>query len=305
MLMHGGGFKPEDDFSNKNQWITLCRLLAKRGFVAATIDYRVGWTDRNKRWPDYTPEEKKNPSGIYAIYRAYQDGRAALRYFVHNASLFGIDTNNIFVGGRSAGGDMSIALAFYDQHDVDSVLATVVPNNCHKMFGGLDSSTNNFTNKFKLRGIANMWGPIFDTAMISKEEAQAMPMIMFHGTDDQSVTYKRWDTNNFPFIIYGSYYIAQRYRNIGACYQLNTKVGGGHGEDFSNEFLAEHMSAFFKNVMCNNCKSEEFESKVSFYWKIKLFFESDAWLNVIPVIVLILIIFFIIKRIKKRKNSSV
>src|SRR6185437_8472487 len=37
MLMHGGGFAPEDDASNKNQWITLCRLLAKRGFVVATI----------------------------------------------------------------------------------------------------------------------------------------------------------------------------------------------------------------------------------------------------------------------------
>jgi hypothetical protein len=304
MLMHGGGLAPEDDFSNKNQYVPLCKLLAKRGFVAATIDYRVGWDDKHKPWYEYTPEEKKNPSGIYAIYRAYQDARAALRYFVHNASEFEIDTNNIFVGGRSAGGDLSIASAFYTQRDVDSILRTVVPDNCHKMFGALDSSTNTFGNKYKIRGIANMWGPIYDTAMISKTEALAMPMIMFHGTDDKLVTYKNWTTLDYPFIIYGSYYIAQRYRNLGACYQLNTKMGGGHGEDFSDVFLAEHMAAFFKSVMCNNCNSREFSSEVSVEWKIKLFFESGAWINLIPLVFITLVFIIVFNYLKRRRNKN-
>lgn len=302
MLMHGGGFAPEDEYSNKEQWISLCRLLAKRGFVAATIDYRVGWMDRKKTWPEYTAEERKNPTGIFAIYRAYQDARAALRYFVHNASLFGIDTNNIFIGGRSAGGDLSMATAFYSQHDVDSVLKTVIPMDCHKIFGSLDSATNIYPDHFKIRGVANMWGPIYDTTMISDKEARCIPIIMFHGTDDRSVVYKKNDTSNYPFVTYGSVYVAERYKHLGGCYQLNTKLGGGHGEDFSDEFMAEHISAFFKNAMCNQCKSEEFESDVSFGWKANLFFESDAWINLIPVAVLVIIIILLVRYIRRKRE---
>ena len=50
LLIHGGGFHTEDDFSNKNQWNKLCIMLAQRGFVAATIDYRVGWKDPDEEW---------------------------------------------------------------------------------------------------------------------------------------------------------------------------------------------------------------------------------------------------------------
>lgn len=301
MLMHGGGFAPETDFSRKEQWIPLCRLLAKRGFVAATIDYRVGWDDRHKTWKEYTPEERKNPTGLNAIYRAYQDARAALRYFVHNAALFGIDTNNIFVGGRSAGGELSIACAFYSQKNVDSVLNTVIRDNYPEKFGPLDSSTNAFTEKYSIRGVANMWGPVYDTTLISKEEAEAIPIIMFHGTDDKLVPYKNWDTTMFPFEVYGSYCIARRYQNLGCCYQLNTKIDGGHGEDFSNEFLAEHMAAFFKDVMCKRCKSQEFESEVSFGWKLKVFFESGAWLNLLPVAIILVLIALVFRYIRKRR----
>jgi predicted esterase len=304
MLMHGGGFKPEDDFSNKNQWNELCKLFAKRGFVAATIDYRVGWDDRKKKWKDYTPEERKNSTGVKAIYRANQDARAALRYFVSNAARFGIDTNNIFIGGRSAGGDLSLATAFMTQRNLDSTLYTVIPIDCHKLFGSLDSSTNNLKNKFRIRAVANMWGPIPDTAFISEAEARSIPIIMFHGTDDQSVPYKKWETDNFPFVQYGSFFIAQRYKHLGACYELNTKINGDHGEDFWNDFLAERMSLFFKNVMCNTCKSGEFESDVSLKWKLHLFFSSGAVMNLIVVLAVIAVVFFIFKTLRKKKVKS-
>jgi poly(3-hydroxybutyrate) depolymerase len=305
MLMHGGGFSPEDGFSNKGQWDKLCMLLARRGFVAATIDYRVGWLDRKKTWSEYTGEERKNPSGAYAIWRAYQDARAALRYFMHYASSFGIDTANIFVAGRSAGGDLSIELAYYSEHDVDSALRTGIPADYRKMFGGLDSSTNDLRNPYRIRALCNMWGPLFDTSMISRQEALSMPVIMFHGTDDRSVTYDHADTTNYPFVTYGSYSIAKRYKHLGGCYELHTKVGGGHGEDFFDDYLAEHMSAFFKSVMCGTCVSREYSSEVSLHWKLHKFFTSQFMGNFLPLLLVLFVITFLvvlIRRLRRRKR---
>ena len=299
MLMHGGGYHTEDDFSNKNQWNKLCLLLAERGFVAATIDYRVGWKDPDEDWD---PKGKVEPTAVHAVYRAFQDARAALRYFVHNASVYGIDTNNIFIGGRSAGGDISLHTAFLSQQNIDSLIATLSIDS-HKLLGSLDSSTNSLTEKYKIRGVINMWGPIPDTVFIDASEAHSIPIIMFHGTDDKSVPYKKFCPPDYSYTRYGSYYIAQRYKHLGACYQLNTKLGGGHGEDFDNEFLADHISSFFKNVLCNTCKSEEFESKVSLKWKIELFFSSGVYLNIIAVIILIFIIVLLRKFIRRRKQK--
>jgi len=300
MLMHGGGYHTEDDFSNKNQWNDLCVLLAKRGFVAATIDYRVGWKDPDDDW---NPKGKIEPTAVNAVYRAFQDARAALRYFVHNAFVYGIDTNNIFIGGRSAGGDISLHTAFLSQQNIDSLISTIGLD-CHKAFGSLDSSTNSLTEKYKIRGVINMWGPIPDTAFIDPSEAQAIPIIMFHGTDDKSVPYKKFCPPDYPYTRYGSFFIAQRYKNLGCCYQLHTKIGGGHGEDFDNDFLADHISSFLKNVLCSTCKSEEFESEVSFRWKFERFFSSGDYLNFVAIILLILIAVFVIRVIKKRKRKK-
>jgi acetyl esterase/lipase len=308
MLMHGGGFSPEDAFSNKEQWDNLCLLLAKRGFVTATIDYRVGWLDRKKTWPEYTAEERKNPSGTYAIWRAYQDARAALRHFVHNAASFGIDTANIFVAGRSAGGDLSNELSFYTDHDVDSVLNTVIRADYGKKFGALDSSTNDLRDRYRIRALCNMWGPLYDTAMISREEALRMPILMFHGTDDRSVTYTRSDTAVYPFVTYGSYNTALRYKHLGGCYELHTKTGGGHGEDFFDDYLANYMSAFFKNVMCGACRSREYSSEVSFKWRLHALMTSQFMGNFLPllgVLAVITLLTLLIRRILRKRKASI
>lgn len=68
-----------------------CIGLARRGFVAATIDYRKGWDSS-------IPTEQ-----VKAGYRVQQDANAALRFAVENADLVNIDTNWMFIGGQSAG----------------------------------------------------------------------------------------------------------------------------------------------------------------------------------------------------------
>ncbi len=308
MLIHGGGFQTEDDFSNKNQWNKLCFILAKRGFVVATIDYRVGYIQINPE-DDWKPKNERklntkvDTTAILAGYRAHQDGRAALRYFVKNAQRYGIDTNSIFIGGRSAGGDISLNIAYMTQEDEELFASSLNYLNCRKLLGSLDSSTNKIYAKYKIRGVINMWGPLPDTSFISLSEALNTPLIMFHGTDDNAVPYKKCSPPEHPFTRYGSYFIAKRFQHLGGCYELNTKLGGGHGEDFDNEFLADHTSSFFKSVLCNTCKSEEFESTITFKTKLGKIFSLTTLVNSTVLLFVIVIIIWTIKFIKRRRRK--
>ncbi len=303
LLFHGGGYHTEDDFSNRNQWNELCMMLAQRGFVAATVDYRVGWNDNNSIVDNNSKGHTKlEPTSVFALYRALQDSRAALRYFSANAATYGIDTANIFVGGRSAGGDISLWNAFLNQHELDSLILKYIPGGCHSVLGSLDSSTNSIRANYRIRGVINMWGPIADTIFITPNEALAIPIIMFHGTDDSSVPYKKFAEPGYAYTRSGSFLIAERYKHLGANYELNTKKGGGHGEDFSDECMAEHVAAFFNNVMDGKPVSAEYSSEVSFGWKVQMFCEWDGWPNIILLVAIAAGGWFIIRAVRRRKK---
>ncbi len=302
MLMHGGGFQ-EDDITQKKQWNNLCMMFAQRGFVTSSIDYRVGWDYHDK---EINPKSKVRPSYTRAAYRAYQDGHAAIRFFVHHAHEYGIDTNAIFIGGRSAGGEMGLVMAFLSQRNIDSLCNSLIPENCHQLYGSIDSSTNTLTDKFKIKGVINMWGPIADTSFISKEEALATSLIMFHGTKDKSVPYKRLGPPDYPYTRDGSFNIAQRYKHMGGCYELNTKVEGTHSQDFSNEFLADHVGAFINSVLNFECEPKELETTVSVDTNVETFITSGLFiplslLMVALILIVILIRLVIVKRRKRKK----
>jgi acetyl esterase/lipase len=97
ILAHGGSFiggSKTDDATV----VELCNRFAKRGYVTASINYRLG-TLINLVSSDSTV-----PMGI--VVKAISDGKAAIRYFMKDAATtntYKIDTNNIFVGGNSAG----------------------------------------------------------------------------------------------------------------------------------------------------------------------------------------------------------
>jgi len=106
MLFHGGGFTSGDKQSGDIQ--DLCIHLAMRGFVCASVNYRLGY--------DFTEY------GQYkARYRAIQDGHAAMRYVVNNANAVRIDTNWMFIGGQSAGSLLALGMVYADQSELDSI----------------------------------------------------------------------------------------------------------------------------------------------------------------------------------------
>ncbi len=245
ILIHGGSFI----HGNKSNLYKEASSLAKMGFVTASINYRLGWNYKIQNG------KKKWDSTFYmAVYRAVQDSKAALRFLVHNTSQYGIDTSWIFIGGGSAGAVTSLYSAYYTQTNWDKEIPWL-----SKKLGNIEGVSDTLTNVYTIKGIIDMWGGIADTTSISMEKAKRIAMLIFHGTADPIVPYIKSDTTS-ALMIQGGYLIAQRYKHLGGFYQLNTKINGGHGEDFSSEFIAEKTGAFYKSLFCGTCKSGEFST---------------------------------------------
>ena len=81
--------------------VEFCRELAHRGFVAVSMDYRLGWNP-------FGSDLEIKKTVLEAVYRISQDMRTAVRYLRKSAAEdgnpFGIDSSRIAVGGFDAAG---------------------------------------------------------------------------------------------------------------------------------------------------------------------------------------------------------
>ena len=98
IFAHGGVYIEGD--KNSNTMVTLCEEFAKRGYVTASIRYRL------------TNLQSLLSSNSYNIFsqtvvNSISDMKSAVRYFrkdvAENNNTFGINPDLIFVGGYSAG----------------------------------------------------------------------------------------------------------------------------------------------------------------------------------------------------------
>ncbi len=173
---HGGSFL----FGSKldGDVVSLCREFAKRGYVTVSQDYRLGF------------ESFDATSATRAVWRAMQDGRAAVRHVRSKASEYKIDTNMIIYGGSSAGAFTALHVAFLDEPQeilpgMDTS-AYVAPNGTG--LGNFHGTTNNLTNSSKVNAVINLCGAIGDTAWIQNKDSNIAIMSM-HGTFDNTVPY--------------------------------------------------------------------------------------------------------------------
>ena len=119
IVLHTGTFLPiiyngnptglRDDYATA----AICQSYAKRGYVAANVEYRLGWN------PYLPTQSEKAASLMKAVYRAIQDTKAAVRYFkkdyVDNGNTWGIDTSRIILSGQGSGGWISLGYASVDK----------------------------------------------------------------------------------------------------------------------------------------------------------------------------------------------
>ena len=251
-LFHGGGFAVGD----KSKLTNFMMEMAKRGYVAATFNYRLGWNTGGVE-PSYCLGDPESLLGAY--YRTCQDVDAAMRYITFYADDYGIDTSMIFMGGQSAGMMGVMTNIFMSQENINQLFPGL-----DSKYGDLNSSTNDIEIDYSVKGILNMWGAIPDTNFINSNEQ--IPIISFYGERDNVVppvfgpVQDCYSPNEY-FSVYGSVSIHDRLTNLGFCSILHTNQITGH-EAYMDEFTVPSSACFLKNILCDNCTSGEFLNEI-------------------------------------------
>lgn len=238
LMVHGGGLISGD----KINYTRVCKEFAKRGFVAVTINYRLGLDCSS----DTISEEK-------AKYRAQQDINAAFRYVSQNAALLRVDTSWMFIGGGSAGSVASLGVVYISQSEWNSFTPGL-----QTLLGNLNNSGNNLTNTFSIKGVYNDWGAMLKTSM---QQSEMLPMVSFHGEADSTVVIDSSFGGGCVHVdkSYGSRAMHNLLLSNGVCSDLSVRPNGGHGvyQDslIGVPFRVGRAACFFKSLFCNNCVS--------------------------------------------------
>jgi acetyl esterase/lipase len=206
LLVHGGGFRA----GSKESYLPLATKLAERGYVAATINYRLA------------PQ--------YPFPAAVEDVKAAVRFLRANAGKYNIDAKHIGALGGSAGGHLVLMLGLTagvaefegsgPNREQSSAVQCVVD----------DYGPTDFTQSYAKSVDAKDVLPLFLGGDLEhKRQAHqrasplnwvtpnAAPILAIHGTADNYVAYEQ------------SLWIVERLIAAGATAELETIPGAGHG----------------------------------------------------------------------------
>lgn len=184
LMMHGGSFL----FGNKEEpgqtgW---CQYFASLGYVAVSINYRLGFHARKKEFRE-------------AELRALEDADAALEYLLGREDLR-IDPERVFAAGTSAGAITALNLAF-------------------RLYGDkpMEKVSPRLPAGFHIRAVANLWGSVHDLSVL--ENAQA-PILSFQSTADPVMPYDRgypvgWAGKLFSDPMYGTHAVHEKALELG------------------------------------------------------------------------------------------
>ena len=166
LFIHAGGFQTGDKVSGFAKLV--CAAMAKRGYVAASIEYRL------------TSPIANDTACFEAMLRALQDAKAAVRFFRKNGALYGIDTSQIFAIGSSAGSITALHLAYLDSAEVPGFV------NWNRVDNTFEGTSGNPGFSSRVQAVISNWGALGDTAWMKKGD---VPVYCVHGTSDSTIYY--------------------------------------------------------------------------------------------------------------------
>lgn len=217
MIIHGGAFiaGSKDDAGI----VALRNDFAKRGFIAASISYRLGFfqTDLNlncniPNWNCLNAADEAE--WIRAWYRGVQDAKGALRFLINQSKAFPIDASRVCVMGESAGGFIAMGLAYLDQESekpafCESQPAAALPNSVYYTpcidpaswdipinqmntarpdLGGINGTLNTDAPSYTILAVANMFGGMVQD-LFSQYATPAADLYTFHQPNDLIVPF--------------------------------------------------------------------------------------------------------------------
>jgi acetyl esterase/lipase len=176
ILIHGGGWTSFD----KSTMRTLAQFLARSGFVAVPVDYRL-FHDGENRWP-----------------AQLDDVQRSVRWLRANAAKYNVAPDHIGAYGHSAGAQLAALLGMIDTRDnSDPALAkfpskvqAVVDSSGPTEFTGFpkDSDEDKFFSSFfgaSYSAHPEIWRDASPLDHVSKSNA---PFLIIHGTHDDQVS---------------------------------------------------------------------------------------------------------------------
>ena len=192
LYMHGGSFY--GGTKSMTDCIDFCTSMAKRGYVTASLNYRLA---------NMISFIASNETQYETVLKAVSDVKSAIRYFrkdFANGDTYGIDPNTIFVGGYSAGAVIAIHLAYIDATsdlptspiNVQSIVNNLSPNY------GLEGDAGNYGFSSSVNGVISFAGGINDVNWI---DANDEPLVSIQGTSDLTVNYNCGPGMNNPLIL--------------------------------------------------------------------------------------------------------
>lgn len=196
-----------------------CHSYAKKGWIGISVEYRLA--DRHETTP----------------FEAVKDARSAIRWLRVNADTYNIDTTRIVATGNSAGGHLVLttALATDWNEDSDNLKYSAAPNlllvnaGVYNLYA--ESSTDWITRDLADKSLAKKISPIHLL------RTGLPPILIIHGTNDQSVDYA--SAKDF----------AEEMEKLGNDFEFHTLEGAPHTIWFDRRFtgkVSEYRKAFLK-----------------------------------------------------------
>ncbi|MCW5907571.1 MAG: carboxylesterase family protein [Chitinophagales bacterium] len=218
VLAFGGSFTA--GLKESPDILKLCDEFARRGYVAATIDYRLGFEDGND----------SDTNQFKALIRGVQDMRAAVRYFYKDAqttNTYRVDTNQIFIGGVSAGGVIALNYGYGKEDTLSRPRPDWADSALAEVGGGIGNSGNpGYSDRVK--GVINLCGAIADTVWVMPTDPV---LCAVHGTNDGLVPCyydSAAASNSVEAMLFGSGDLLTRATNIGLPHSIKLFQGAGH-----------------------------------------------------------------------------
>ena len=207
--------------------VEMCMRFAKKGYVTAAINYRLGWNPLGD-------QDTRTGTLLNAVYRAIQDAKSAVRYFrstIASGNPYKIDDTKIILGGQGSGGYVALAYATIDDY-ADITLPKFInltsgqPYVDTTLSGDWDGNGGTGLNQPALNNpgfsndihfVFNMGGALGDSTWLKPGD---VPMVCFHVPNDPFAPYMYGPvfvptTQQFVVNVSGSHHIIQMANAMG------------------------------------------------------------------------------------------
>jgi para-nitrobenzyl esterase len=216
IFAHQGGFVTGS--KTDPYMVAICTRMARLGYVAASINYRLGFPLTGFAQPADTPGVAQ------AAIRGMQDMRAAVRFFRQDAATakaYRVHSSYIVVGGSSAGAFIALATGYLDKaSEVPAYVGLAT-------LGGLEGTGGNAGFSSAVAAVLNLSGATENPVSI---EAGNAPLCSVHGTADATVPYLQGRVGSLlpPKYVYGSGRLHPRATAVGVRNTLRRFSRAGH-----------------------------------------------------------------------------